>query len=60
MDVGTESGQVLCRALGLDPFHVQAITIHWRAGEMPYAAVEMLLNEQAVYEIIQLEPKVQP
>lgn len=56
-DLGRESGVILCHALGLDPDHVRAIRIEWRAGEMPYAEVELFLNERAVFEIIQLRPE---
>jgi hypothetical protein len=56
IDFGTESGKVLRHALGLDPAETVAITIHWRAGEVPTARAELLLNERVVYEVIQLEP----
>lgn len=56
-DVGRESGQILCHALGLDPRDVRAVTIRWRAGEVPYAEVELYLNEGVVFEIIQLRPE---
>lgn len=59
VDTGRESGAVLCRALGLEPREVTAITIRWRDGEMPIAEVEMFLNEHAVYEIIKLRPDEQ-
>lgn len=56
-DAGRESGQILCHALGLDPRDVRAVTIRWRAGEVPYAEVELYLNEGVVFEIIQLRPE---
>ena len=57
IDTGRESGQILCHAFGLDPRDVHAITIYWRAGDIPYAEVEMFLNERVVFEIIQLRPE---
>lgn len=59
IDIGRESGIIICHALGLDPNTVSKVDIHWHSGEAPYASVEMYLNEQVVYEIIQLQP-VQP
>ena len=56
IDSGRESGQILCHAFGLDPREVRAITIRWRAGDIPHAEVEMLLNERVVFEIIRLQP----
>lgn len=56
LDTGRESGEILCRALGLEPREVRAITIRWRAGEVPHARVEMFLNERVVFEVIQLRP----
>lgn len=56
IDVGRESGEIMCRALGLDPQQVHAITVRWRVNEVPTAEVEMFLNERAVYEIIMLRP----
>jgi len=56
IDTGTESGKLLCQALRLDPREVRAIHIHWQANELPYASVELYLNEQAVHRIIQLRP----
>jgi hypothetical protein len=58
-DDGRESGQILCSALGLNPHEVKEITIRWRPGELPFAEVEMLLNERVVYEVIQLGPRPQ-
>jgi hypothetical protein len=57
-DVGRESGIILSHALGFNPKDVRAIHIHWQAGEMPYAEVELYLNEHAVFEIVQLRPEL--
>lgn len=57
IDTGRESGEILCRSLGLDPGEVMAISIHWRAGEVPYAEVELMLNEGVIVEIIKLRPE---
>ena len=57
VDVGRESGEIICRALGIEPNMCRAVDIHWRAGEIPFARVELYLNERTVYEIIQLRPE---
>jgi hypothetical protein len=56
LDAGHESGQIICHALGIDPAQCRAVDICWRVGEMPYARVELWLNERAVFQIIQLAP----
>jgi hypothetical protein len=55
-DAGHESGQIICHALGIDPAQCLAVDICWRVGEMPYARVELLLNEGVVHQIIHLAP----
>lgn len=56
IDTGRESGEILCQALGLDPYLVRGIEIVWRPHECPFARVELLLNEAVIYEIVRLGP----
>jgi hypothetical protein len=57
IDVGRESGEIICHALGIEPNMCRAVDIRWRPGEIPYAEVELYLNERAVFEIIRLRPE---
>lgn len=57
LDISTEIGVAMCEAWGLSANEVLDITVHFHPQELPYAEVELLINEQVLKHVLELVPR---